>query len=900
MLPLTGLIWFTSNDVSRASESLTQAEAQIAFAKIGAAAGAVVHETSSESALTAGFLGSNGLYFGEQLRAQRLRRSERLVALKYLVDQTDRSGLGERVNDMLDEALSFTQAIEEMRNAVDNKTVTVEQSQPFYANVIQSYLGLASNTPKLSSDPAIVTLGNAYVSLLRMKEAVAIERALLVNALGRDFLPAAAHRSILDAVMEQSTFARALVLDAPDKYVQLLDEYNASSNAITANKLRAVAGERVDQLSIGISPETWFRVETAKLDALWSIEKAMINDIEGMAHSAQESAASGKRFALLVGSLAILTVILAVVWMVMKIRNLNRDMGAEAPVLNDALARMGYGDFAMDLSTSHCATGVMAGLQVMQSKLRDQVEHDKQQIAASNRVRQALNNVSSPVFIADCDHQIIFVNDVATQLLHSLAPALRRRHAAFEPTAVLGASVDILHPDAHHFSRILAGLRGTHTETLEIGDRVLRLVGNPVSGDDGERLGSILAWSDRTTEVSIENEVQSVVQAAQKGDLTQRIHLEGKTGFYASLSQNVNALLDVAQGVLDDTVRVFSAMANGNLSESIERDYEGSFETLKNDANSTVAKLTSVLGSIQTTASMVKNGADEIADGNDNLRTRTEEQAAGLEKAAATMEELTSTVRQNAENVTRADEMAKTTREKAERGGVVVGNAITAMQEINDSSQHIADIIGVIDEIAFQTNLLALNAAVEAARAGEQGRGFAVVANEVRNLAGRSASAAKEIKTLIEDSTAKVDEGSRLVDESGKTLEEIVSDVSDLTATVAEIATASQDQYSGIDAVNGTVIQIDSFTQQNAALVQQAAAASVSLGSQAEELDRLVSFFDVHGGASVKRYAPKSPAAESPIARASSGFVERRAADRPWTQSATTKGDASVGEWNQF
>ncbi len=216
----------------------------------------------------------------------------------------------------------------------------------------------------------------------------------------------------------------------------------------------------------------------------------------------------------------------------------------------------------------------------------------------------------------------------------------------------------------------------------------------------------------------------------------------------------------------------------------------------------------------------------EIADGNQNLARRTERTAASLEETASSMEQMTASVKQTADNAGQANQLAMAARQQAEKGGTVVGSAVTAMNGINDASKKIADIIGVIDEIAFQTNLLALNAAVEAARAGEQGRGFAVVATEVRNLAGRSAAAAKEIKALIKDSVAKVEEGSRLVDDSGKTLAEIVGSVKKVTDIVAEIAAASREQSSGIEQVNKAVMEMDGTTQQNAALVQKAASAS--------------------------------------------------------------------------
>jgi methyl-accepting chemotaxis protein len=270
----------------------------------------------------------------------------------------------------------------------------------------------------------------------------------------------------------------------------------------------------------------------------------------------------------------------------------------------------------------------------------------------------------------------------------------------------------------------------------------------------------------------------------------------------------------------------------------------------------------------------VLRGAEEISQGNANLSQRTEEQSSSLEETASSMEEMTSTVKQNADNAGQANQLATAARDQAEKGGAVVGSAVKAMGDINDSSKKISDIISVIDEIAFQTNLLALNAAVEAARAGEQGRGFAVVATEVRSLAGRSATAAKEIKELIQDSVRKVEDGSLLVTQSGQTLEQIVLSVKKVSDIVAEIAAASREQSSGIEQVNKAVMQMDEMTQQNAALVEQATAASQSMADQARDLTKMMDRFQVGEAGSAGR-ASRSEAV--PAAR-----PERRSANRPF------------------
>ena len=295
---------------------------------------------------------------------------------------------------------------------------------------------------------------------------------------------------------------------------------------------------------------------------------------------------------------------------------------------------------------------------------------------------------------------------------------------------------------------------------------------------------------------------------------------------------------------------VAQSAADGDLSQRAPVTSKDEIGQLGQAMNSMLDDISNVVGEVRQAAEHVSTASSEITQGNEDLSQRTSAQAGALEETSASMEEMTSTIKQNADNAKQANQLAVTAREVAEKGGAVTDKAVSAMDEINKSSKKIADIINVIDEIAFQTNLLALNAAVEAARAGEQGRGFAVVASEVRNLAQRSASAAKEIKALINESVQKVGDGSDLVNQSGQTLDEIVNSVKRVTDIIAEISAASQEQASGIDQVNKAVMQMDQGTQQNAALVEQATSASQSMKQQAGALIEQVAFFKVTEGSS--------------------------------------------------
>ncbi|PXX38015.1 methyl-accepting chemotaxis protein [Aquitalea magnusonii] len=519
------------------------------------------------------------------------------------------------------------------------------------------------------------------------------------------------------------------------------------------------------------------------------------------------------------------------------------------PINGRSGERLGYGVEWIDRTA-----------ELAQQAIEQQRIDAERAVAAENaRIRSALDNVTTNVMIADNERNIIYVNHSVLEMLATAEADLRKALPNFSARHVLGSSMDIFHRNPAHQRDLLANLRSTYKAEIAVGGRHFSLTANPVFGSEGERLGTVVEWKDRTGEVLIEKEVEAIVSAAGKGDYASRLVVEGKTGFFRVLSEGVNQLLSVTSQALGDIAIVLGGLAQGDLTRTIKNDYEGMLGQLKSDTNATVERLRSIVGNIQESTEAINTASQEIAAGNSNLSSRTEQQAASLEETASSMEEITSTVRQNAENAKKANSLAIGASDIAARGGQVVGNVVSTMNEINDSAKKIVDIISVIDGIAFQTNILALNAAVEAARAGEQGRGFAVVASEVRNLAQRSAAAAKEIKLLIGNSVDKVESGSRLVDEAGRTMEEIVSSIRRVADIMSDISAASIEQSSGIEQVNLAVTQMDENTQKNAALVEQAAAAAESLEEQARHLMEAVSIFRLDGSPVARLSAPKAP-----------------------------------------
>ncbi len=603
----------------------------------------------------------------------------------------------------------------------------------------------------------------------------------------------------------------------------------------------------------------------------------------------------------------------------------------------------------------------------------------KQRENENLRTQSALDNTSTNVMIADNDRNIIYMNKSVAEMLANAESDVRKVFPNFNAAQLLGSNMDQFHKNPAHQQNLLASFTSTHRAQIQVGARTFRLIANPIINEQGQRLGSVVEWRDRTDEVSAEKDINALVQSAIAGQLSKRLTLDDKTGFPRDIAENINSLLDTIETPFKTVGDYLKNIADGILPDKITADYQGDFGVLKTNMNRTSGTLKGFIdsiayvsdehdkgdidvqidtnmfqgayktmaqsindmvaghvavkkkamacvkafgegnfdapleiflgkkafindiieqvrtnlkslisdtgmlaeaaldGRIQTRADASKHPGDfrkivegvnatletivnpiitvksaidsistaakEISAGNADLSHRTEQQAASLEETASSMEELASTVKQNADNAKQANQMALSASDVAVKGGNVVQQVVETMYSINESSRKIVDIISVIDGIALQTNILALNAAVEAARAGEQGRGFAVVASEVRNLAQRSAAAAKEIKGLIGDSVEKVEDGSKLVGEAGKTMGEIVASVKRVADIMADISAASAEQSSGIDQVNHAVTQMDEVTQQNAALVEEAAAAAESLEEQADTLAQTVSHF---------------------------------------------------------
>lgn len=453
----------------------------------------------------------------------------------------------------------------------------------------------------------------------------------------------------------------------------------------------------------------------------------------------------------------------------------------------------------------------------------------KKAAVESLRVHMALDNVTTNVMIADADRNIVFMNKGVTQTLANAEADLRKVMPGFTVSKLIGSNIDQFHKNPAHQKQMLSTFTSNHRVQITVGSRTFALSANPVFNDAGTRIGSVVEWNDRTAEVAMEKEFSRIVDAAVNGDFSARVDESTTQGFLRSLAEGVNRLMDNTEVGLKDVTRVTQALASGDLTQSIDKEYPGLFGQTTAGVNSTVEALTRIVGEVATSAEQLANAAEQVSATSQSLSQAASEQAASVEETSSSIEQMAASINQNAENAKVTDGMAGKAAKEAVEGGTAVKQTVDAMKQI-------AARIGIIDDIAYQTNMLALNAAIEAARAGEHGKGFAVVAAEVRKLAERSQVAAQEIGELAGGSVKAAERAGQLIDE-------IVPGIGRTSDLVQEIAAASQEQSAGASQINAAMNQMNQVTQQNASSSEELAATAEEMSAQVGQLQDLMGFF---------------------------------------------------------
>jgi methyl-accepting chemotaxis protein len=477
---------------------------------------------------------------------------------------------------------------------------------------------------------------------------------------------------------------------------------------------------------------------------------------------------------------------------------------------------------AMNQSLKNMEEKVLAEQKLAAEQKRAQ-EREHVVAAENMRIKLALDSLPECVTVSNAQAQFVHATPAAEALLKKLSPG-------FDATQFVGNKLSSLITEPEASKKFDHATVSGEAVDIVVDGLHIRLLVKPILDSYGERLGRVTHWMDRTAEILSEEELTAIVTAAGVGDFGRRLNLDGKTGFFATMSTGMNQLIDTSEQGLTDVSDLLAAFAQGNLTHRIERDYQGLFGKVKDNANATAENLTRVLGEVRAAADALTGAANQVSATAQSLSQAASEQAASVEETTSQIDVMSASISQNSDNAKVTDGMATKASKEANEGGAAVSSTVTAMKQI-------AAKIGIVDDIAYQTNLLALNAAIEAARAGEHGKGFAVVAAEVRKLAERSQEAAKEIGSLAVNSVTTAER-------AGKLLDEIVPNIQKTSELVQEIAAASAEQSESVVQIGGAMGQLSKATQQNASASEQLAATSEELSGQAEQLQQSVAFFN--------------------------------------------------------
>lgn len=450
---------------------------------------------------------------------------------------------------------------------------------------------------------------------------------------------------------------------------------------------------------------------------------------------------------------------------------------------------------------------------------------------AALQVKASLDNASLNVMMADNGGVIRYMNKATERLMMESEASLRKVLPHFNAAKIIGANFDIFHKNPSHQRNMLAQLRSTYTTQITVGEMIFKLAASPIYDAQGERIGTVVEWNNRTAEVAAENQIAALVEAAAEGNFNKRVQLEGMQGFYKQAAEGMNRIMDANEDCLNNMLQVLAAMEQGDLTQSMSDGYRGMLGELSSSINNTVTKLAHTIAEVRLSAINIASASEEVSSTAQSMSQATNEQAASVEQTSAAVEQMGASVEQNATNARTTETIASKAAKDANQGGEAVTKTVDAMKQI-------ADKIGIIDDIAYQTNLLALNAAIEAARAGEHGKGFAVVAAEVRKLAERSQVAAQEIGQVAKDSVG-------LAEKAGKLLEEMVPNIAQTSELVQEITSASEEQNTGVGQINNAMNQLNQITQQNASSSEELAATAEEMSASALQLQELMGFFTV-------------------------------------------------------
>jgi methyl-accepting chemotaxis protein len=640
--------------------------------------------------------------------------------------------------------------------------------------------------------------------------------------------PVGAQEHLKLAVAEiELLWADATAKFSADEFAQEVGTFNEGFNGFSQfvpALLTAYESEDTDQIEEKI--DEWYDYKIKVMNSIDTIASGQSESVSQF-HAKEKQRISTLSTIATTASL-ILIILVSLIGLYVIRKTINNLLGI-SQVLKDVEQTGDLSKRCKDIATGDEVEDMATALNSLMTRLEVAMEEAQRTAIETNRIKVALDNADVNIMMADAGHNIIYLNKAVQNMFAQTGDKLKTVLPELDSSDLIGQSLKLFYQDASQGDDLLSKLKDTHHSTLETNDLALDIITTPVFDKEKQRLGTVAQWQNRTTEVEIEHEVATIVEAAANGDFSQNINEQGKQGFFLALAQGINQVLSTTDTSIEDVVRVLRGLASGDLTQKIEKNYNGVFAVLKDDVNSTVDRLSETIGKVYRGVDSSSSTSIEVDSTARHLGEGSSQQAASLEQISSAMEQMSANIRQSSDNASQTEQIAHKAAQDAEESGKVVIQSVAAMKSI-------AEKISIIEEIARQTNLLALNAAIEAARAGEHGKGFAVVAAEVRKLAERSQTAAGEIGELSANTVS-------LAEQAGEKLSQLVPDIQKTAELVQEISVASKEQDVGSDEINRGLQQLDTVVQQAAASSEQLASSAQELSGLVEEQREAISFF---------------------------------------------------------
>ena len=816
------------------------ARAEASFVQHGRLAIAVAIELQKERGMSAGFLASQGAQFQAELTAQRNATDSVLAGAWNALQTMDRSDLPPQSRDVIDGVVQTVgaslQSLVDRRAGVSALTTDPGQTLGFYTGMIMELITLTDIHQSGLDSPSELELSDNYYRLALVGEFGWRERAAGATGFGSGRFDGAVFSRFVGLQAKQSVGLDRFRQTAPDRYVGLLDDLVNGGVGQRIKDLRNIALASFDTGDTGgITGPDWFATSTAFLTGLGSVRDALAETLLERAQANMQVAWTNM---LAITGIQLAVILLSVAIAVWQSLNVTRPLTKLARGIQ-RLAR-GITDVWVEGEDRRDMVGLLSRSMVKIAK----------QGGENTRIRTALTASSAKIMIVDDSGSLLYVNAALEASADESIDYFMAEMDDYDPSGALELMATYAVQELRTIGQDLATMTERQTIEVRFDNRIFDVTLGPVIDAEGRRIGTSTEWREVTATRQIESQLTDMIDAARNGDFTVQLQVNSSQKFLNDVAGGMNVICSEVDRIINELKAALTALSSGDLTSEIDGQYRGDLEELANATNATIQSLRNLVGGVIGTSGSIKERGAGINSTADELARSSEEAAASIEEAAAAMEELSESVTSTANFALEAKNISDEARSGMDRGSVVLNESIEAMEVIKAGSQRITEIVTVIDGISFQTNLLALNAAVEAARAGDAGKGFAVVASEVRALAQRSADAANDIKSLIEESATSVGKGVDLVTKTGESLMEINTLVADMHERMNQITHANSEQSTGVAEISRTINHLDKVVQDNANLAQVGASHAGSLAGHADELATRVQHFKMKQGQS--------------------------------------------------